>query len=55
MEDINLLLKKNPFDILTLSETWLGDSISTDVGNIGEYLIERKDRGNYGGGVACYT
>ena len=48
-EEINLLLKKNP-----LSETWLDDSISTDMINIDDYLIERKDRGNHGGGVACY-
>ena len=49
-EEINLLLKKNLFDILTLSETWLDDSISTDMINIDDYLIERKDRGNHGGG-----
>ena len=53
-EEIIHLLDSFSLDILALSETWLSDSISSDMVSIDDYVIERKDRDEYGGGVACY-
>ena len=44
-----------PFDILTLNETRLDDSIPNSEIKISGYDIVRRDRNRNSGGVAMYT
>jgi hypothetical protein len=45
---------QNEFDVLTISETWLDNSIANDNLNIDGYDLLRNDRNRQGGGVAVY-
>ena len=52
--DLTLFLKTNPFDFLSLSETWLNTDIPNNEVSIDGYKFERLDRNSLGGGVGCY-
>ncbi|WP_143217082.1 endonuclease/exonuclease/phosphatase family protein, partial [Acinetobacter baumannii] len=55
LDELQLIMENKPFDILTISETWLSDNIPTNEINIPGYKTQRKDRvGKKGGGVICY-
>ncbi len=54
LDEIKLWLKENPYDIFTLSETWLDSSVNDSEIHIPGYVIERADRNRHGGGVAVY-
>lgn len=45
----------NVINILTISETWLSESIADSEISIPGYLLFRKDRATHGGGVAVYV
>ena len=53
-DNLESFLKKCPYDIFSLSETWLNDNISSNLVSIPNYNFERKDRTSHGGGVGCY-
>ncbi len=55
LDELKLWLKNNPYQIITLSETWLDGSVHDTEVNIPGYNIERKDRNRHGGGVAVYV
>ena len=45
IDEINILIHQNSFDILAISETWLSDKIPNELVNIpGLMYIERIDR-----------
>ncbi len=48
------LLQTNKYQVITLSETWLDDSVHDTEVSIPGYVVERKDRNRHGGGVAVY-
>ena len=52
IDELRLILDEYPFDILSLNETRLDDSIPDGEISINEYTIHRKDRDRDGGGVA---
>jgi exonuclease III len=54
IEELKILLKEMPFDILCINETRLNDLIDTNTVSIPGYGILRRDRNRYGGGVAIY-
>ena len=51
---IKLLLEKDNFDILCVSETWLYPFLSDECANIPSYKLYREDNGR-GGGVCIYV
>lgn len=53
-EDLTRLITENNFDIFCVSETWLNENISSNIVNIPNYCIFRKDRIGRGGGVGIY-
>ena len=53
-DEVHAFLKEFPYDILSLSETWLDEKTQSSAFNIENYAFERKDRKSHGGGVACY-
>ena len=55
IDELKLWLKDNHFHIITLSETWIDDTISDDEINISGFSIERRDRNRHGGGIAVYV
>ena len=54
--DVQQFLLENPYDLYTLSETWLNeDSCMREINSIAGYHFEGKSRkGKSGGGVGCY-
>ena len=54
LDEIKIWLKENPYDVFTLSETWLDSTIHDSELKIPGYVIERTDRNRHGGGVAIY-
>ena len=54
--EVKLLVQESPFDILTISETWLNKSISDSEVLLSGYSIVRSDRRakKHGGDVAIY-
>jgi len=54
VEDVELLLLSSKMDILTLSETWLDQSIQPYEIKVDGYNTIRKDRNRHGGGVMIY-
>ena len=51
-----MFISKNPFDVFTLSETWLKPTVTDEEINIPNYLITRQDRKDKaGGGTAIYV
>ena len=60
IDEIHLLAKNNPFNVLTLSETWLSESVSNSEISIQRYLDPIKcdhQYGEHGGGdvAVCIT
>ena len=54
-DDIQLFLNSNPYDIFSMSETWLDNEFPSGYLHINGYNLERKDRASGGGGgVGCY-
>ena len=52
---LSLFLQDNPFDVLTLSETWLKANVSDNEIYIPGYTLSRNDRdGRVGGGTLAY-
>ena len=57
MDSLRLLLKKNPYDVFTLSQTWLHkDILDTEI-QVPGYKFVRNDRsdGRKGGGVMAFV
>ena len=55
IDSLRLLLVNNPFDVLTISETWLTKNISDPELNIQGYSFVRNDRkSKKGGGCMIY-
>jgi exonuclease III len=54
VEDIEILLTTSKMDILTISESWLDNSILHHEIAIAGYTAIRKDRNRHGGGVMQY-
>ena len=55
IDSLRILLKNNPFDVLTMSETWLTNKISDPELTIQGYSFARNDRKNKkGGGCIIY-
>ncbi|CAB4034150.1 Hypothetical predicted protein, partial [Paramuricea clavata] len=55
MDEVRLLLKDQPIDVFTISETWLNPSISDEELSVPGYTILRQDRlEQIGGGTAMY-
>ena len=44
LDKVLLLVQESPFDILTISETWLNHSISDSEVSLSGYSIVRRDR-----------
>ena len=56
IDDVRSLVDKNPFDIFTVSESWLNSSISDCEISFSGYTLVREDRKNKrGGGTAIYV
>ena len=53
-DELLIYMQDKPFDILTLNETRLDDSISDSEVKIPGYDIVRRDRNRSGGGVAMF-
>ena len=57
LDELQLLFISNDVDICVISETWLHDSINSDILQIADYSLFRLDRrgGQQGGGLAVYV
>ena len=56
MDTLKISLNENPFDILTISETWLTSDISDDEIYIPGYSLTRNDRiEKHGGGTLTFV
>ena len=53
-DELLIYMQDKPFDILTLNETRLDNSISDSEVKIPAYDIVRRDRNRNGGGVAMF-
>ena len=53
-DEFGQFLHDCPYDIMTLSETWLDNDICHNLVAIEGYTLERKDRNLCGGGIGCY-
>lgn len=53
-DDLKEKLAKKPFDILTISETHLDNTIKDGELLLNGFTLVRKDRNRHGGGVAVY-
>lgn len=49
-----ILLCKSKPDILTLSQSWLDNSVLDNEFALADYSLHRKDRNCHGGGIAMY-
>ena len=55
IDSLRIFLKENPFDVLTLSETWLKANVSDSEIFIPGYTLLRNDRDSHiGGGTLAY-
>ena len=54
IDELNIWLKANPYQIITLSETWLDSTVHDSEIAIPGFQIIRKDRNRHGGGTAIY-
>ncbi len=52
LDELKLFLQQLPFEILSLNETRLGETIQNNMVQIPGYEIIRRDRNRRGGGVA---
>ena len=56
IDTLRLLINKNPFNVIAVSETWLKPTVSNAEININNYSITRQDRTDKtGGGTAIYV
>ena len=56
IDTLRLLINKNPFDVIAISETWLKPTVTNAEINITNYSITRQDRTDKtGGGTAIYV
>jgi len=57
VDEIECVIKHNSVHVACLTESWLTDSISTDIINIDGFNCFRRDRcdGRRGGGIVCYV
>ena len=53
MDELTLIIPK--FDVFSVSETWLSDSVDNDSISVSVYNVYRHDRGHPYGGVCCYV
>ena len=53
-DEFGQFLHNCPYDVMSLSETWLDKDICHNLVSIEGYKLERKDRNLCGGGVGCY-
>ena len=54
IEELQLFVKSYDFDVFSVNETWLDESVNDDEIEIPDYKILRKDRNRNGGGVCFY-
>ena len=54
IHDLEILLKDYPYELISLTETWLDEFICNNMITVNGYNLERKDRAEHGGGVCCY-
>ena len=54
IDEIRVILEKNPLDDLAINESKIDDSISDNEIKIPRYALCRKDRNRNGGGVVLY-
>ena len=54
LNEISLLVSNYSLDVLTLSETWLDESICDAEVSLPGYNLLRQDRNRHGGGVAIF-
>ena len=54
VDELKVYLEKEPFDVLSINETRLDETISTNMVSIPGYDIIAKNRNRDGGGVAIY-
>ena len=54
IDELRLLLKHRPFDVLCLNETLCDSTISDEEISIDGFSLLRNDRTRHGGGVAIY-
>ena len=54
VDELKIYLEKEPLDVLTINETRLDETISTDTVSIPGYDMVAKNRHRQGGGVAIY-
>ena len=56
IDDVRCFIDKNPFDIFTISQSWLNSSISDSEISLSGYTLVRQDRKDKsGGGTAIYV
>lgn len=55
IDQLRLYLKDEPFDILSINETKLNDTVNDQEIDIQGYQVIRRDRNRNGGGVAIYV
>ena len=56
MDTLKISLNENPFDVLTISETWLTSNISDDEISIPGYSLTKNDRiEKHGGGTLAFV
>ena len=55
IEELRIFMQNQTFDILSINETRLDNTISNDEVKITGYDLIRKDRNRNGGGVAIYV
>ena len=53
-DELKLWLQSKSYNIITLSETWIDDTVHNSEIHIPGYVCERKDRNRHGGGTAVY-
>ena len=52
---LRVLLKNNPFNVISMNETLCDDSVSNSEVFIDGFAVYRRDRNRHGGGVAIYV
>ena len=56
IDDVRSFIDKNPFDIFTISESWLNSCISDSDISLSGYILVRQDRKDKrGDGTATYV
>ena len=54
VDDLKLFLEAIPYEILSITETWLCEDICYNLLQIDGYRFERRDRNENGGRVGCF-